>query len=251
MSDATTPELPKTLTREPAENTETKAFLASLKSSSEATKALPSDATIKLKRSKQTHDAIADIIKDIPRGVHLTAPEVFRRVREMGLQVSLSTVYRTLNMLQADGNVSTVSGDHGKRYESRDSDHDHDHLICLKCGLTIEFTDDLIRGFGKTVAERKGYEHRSSRFDILGICATCKAKDEDHKISMSITALENSLSLLLDSVPKIQAAISALESRKPAKALEITQGTLAITREASAQLEASVGYFSQRAIPVE
>lgn len=175
----------------------------------------------KPRRGMQLQEAIEAIVKDIPRGVHLTAPEVYRRVREHGLQVSLSTVYRTLNLLQAHGNVSTVSGDHGRRYEARDQDHDHDHLICLKCGLTIEFTDDLIRGFGRSLAERKGYEHASSRFDILGICSTCKAQDEDHRILTSISSLEKALTAATQAQAKIELAIALLETRKFAKAQEL------------------------------
>lgn len=189
------------------------------------------------KRSRQTQDVIATIIKDLPRGVHLTAPEVYRRAREQGLQVSLSTVYRTLGLMQQDGNVSTLSGEHGRRYEARDLDHDHDHLICLKCGLTIEFADDLIRGFGKLVAERKGYEHKSSRFDILGICTSCKAMDEDHKIAGSISSLENVQEVAQETAAQITAAVSALESRKTSRAQETIESLLPKMREAVAELE--------------
>lgn len=194
-------------------------------------------AARKPRRAQQLQEAIESIVKEIPRGIHLTAPEVYRRAREQGLQVSLSTVYRSLNLLQAHGNVSTVAGEHGRRYEARNSDHDHDHLICLKCGLTIEFTDELIRGFGRLVAERKGYEHTSSRFDILGICSTCKAQDEDHKISSSITALENTLSLLSEAAEKIEATIAVLETRKIARAVELVADVSKTLLQAEAETE--------------
>jgi Fur family ferric uptake transcriptional regulator len=200
------------------------------------------------RRTKQLQEAIGEIIRDLPRGVHLTAPEVYRRARELGLQVSLSTVYRTLGLMQADGNVSTVSGDHGRRYEARDSDHDHDHLICLKCGLTIEFEDELIRGFGKAVAERKGYEHTSSRFDILGICFDCKAKDEDHKISTAITALENAAELTDSLAGKISAAVALLESRKTVKALESIQTLLDAAKQTLAELESANGALADTGV---
>src|ERR1700691_5620377 len=99
--------------------------------------------------------------------MHLTAPEVYQRTKEMGLEISLSTIYRSLHKLKVHGNVSTVTGERGLRYETTEAGPDHDHLICLGCGLTIEFTDELIRGFGKSLVERKGFEHKSSRFDIF------------------------------------------------------------------------------------
>lgn len=175
----------------------------------------------KPRRTAQLQEAIEAIIREIPRGTHLTAPEVYRRAREQGLQVSLSTVYRCLNQLQAHGNVGTITGDHGRRYEARNDDHDHDHLICVKCGLTIEFTDELIKGFGRAVAERKGFVHSNSRFDILGVCKTCKAKDEDHKITNCIGALERSIEHLKEAQEKARAAIAILETRKIAKATDV------------------------------
>lgn len=202
-------------------------------------------SSAKQPRARQLQEAIETIIKDIPRGTHLTAPEVYRRAREQGLQVSLSTVYRTLNLLQAHGNVSTVSGDHGRRYEARDLDHDHDHLICLKCGLTIEFTDELIRGFGRAVAERKGYEHATSRFDILGICSDCKSKDEDHKVSVSIGALETALDCLASSVEKIEATIALLESRKVSRAAEILTALMPRLLQAATETENATALLNQ------
>jgi Fur family ferric uptake transcriptional regulator len=189
------------------------------------------------KKSRQLAEAIESIIKDVPRGIHLTAGEVYRRAREAGLDVSLSTVYRTLNTLQQDGNVSTVSGEHGRRYEARDLDHDHDHLICLKCGLTIEFADDLIRGFGKAVAERKGYEHKSSRFDILGICADCKAKDEDHRVSTAAEAVDSIISQIETATIELQLAAAALETRKLSKATDFINSTIPKIKEALEDLE--------------
>jgi Fur family transcriptional regulator, ferric uptake regulator len=199
------------------------------------------------KKSRQLADSIEAIIKDVPRGVHLTASEVFRRAREAGLDVSLSTVYRTLNALQQGGNVSTVSGEHGRRYEARDSDHDHDHLICLKCGLTIEFADDLIRGFGAAVAERKGYEHKSSRFDILGICAECKAKDEDHRVTTASLTVDNVINLLESATADLHNGANALESRKLAKVQDLLTATVQKVKDALEELETTTALLNSPA----
>jgi Fur family ferric uptake transcriptional regulator len=192
------------------------------------------------RRHKQLQDAIAALVREIPRGVHLTAPEVYRRARDSGLEVSLSTVYRTLNQLQAHGDVTAVSGDHGRRYEAREDGHDHDHLICLKCGLTVEFADDLIRGFGKAVAERKGYDHHSSRFDIYGICGTCRSKDEDHRAELLIKSVSESIEVLEGIVEELRAAVSVLESRKISKGKELLNAVIAALHERVDDLEGAV-----------
>jgi Fur family ferric uptake transcriptional regulator len=197
-------------------------------------------------RSHELQAAIADIIRAIPRGFHLTAGDVYRRAREEGLQVSLSTIYRVLSDLQADGNVSTVAGEHGKRYEARDSEHDHDHLICVKCGLTIEFEDDLIRGFGKTLAQRKGYEHKSSRFDIFGICGDCKSKDEDHKIASAVTSSLTAVELAEQSVERLRQAINLLETRKVPRAQEAIAEAMQQLEQALTEVQSANQALPQR-----
>jgi Fur family ferric uptake transcriptional regulator len=87
-------------------------------------------------RSGDTQSAIASIVKGLPKGTHLTAGEVYEKAKELGLDVSLSTVYRTLHRLKTHGDVSTVSGERGVRYEIHEEGENHDHLICLGCGLT-------------------------------------------------------------------------------------------------------------------
>ncbi len=135
----------------------------------------------KVGRPGDNQEAIASIVRGLPQGMHLTAPEVFEKAREKGLEVSLSTVYRTLSRLKEIGGVITVLGERGLRYETTEKGPEHDHLICLGCGLTIEFVDDVIRNFGKAVAQRKGYEIISSRFDILGYCQSCISNDVTRK----------------------------------------------------------------------
>lgn len=165
-----------------------------------------------------TQEAIEEIVKAIPRGDHLTAPEVYELALERGLKVSLSTIYRTLNRLKAHGNVITVSGDRGLRYEAAEEGPAHDHLICLACGLTIEFYDELIRGFGKTVAQRKGFDHTTSRFDILGYCQNCRAKDETHKIDLVQDAVSVAIERTEEALGQMRMALEQLRSRKYIKA---------------------------------
>ena len=169
-------------------------------------------------RSIDLQAAIASIVKELPRGIHITASEVFEKAKELGLDVSLSTVYRILNRLKIHGDVSTVAGDRGLRYEISEDGEDHDHLICLGCGLTIEFVDELIRGFGQTVAQRKGFEHKSSRFDILGYCSSCNANDQAHKLQQAIEALASAIQNSEESIEQLKQSIEWLDARKTLKA---------------------------------
>lgn len=190
-------------------------------------------------RHSQVQESLESFIKGLPRGVHLTAPEVYKLAKEHGLKVSLSTVYRTLNNLSAQGQVQALTGEHGRRYEAADSDHDHDHLICVKCGLTIEFEDELIKGFGKTVSDRKGYEYRHSRFDILGLCQPCRSQGEDHRIDTVMAVVEKVLSSCESATQELEQAIEQLQLRKLVRARELMEIALPLLQDACAELEQS------------
>lgn len=188
-------------------------------------------------RNASTQEAIEDIVRSIPRGEHLTAPEVFEKAQARGLKVSLSTVYRILSKLKADGNVITVSGDRGVRYEAAEEGPAHDHLICLGCGLTIEFYDELIRGFGKTVAQRKGFEHSNSRFDILGYCENCKSSNELSKANQAQEAMAGALEKTEDALTLLRHAFEQMRLRKTNKAMAPLKSALAQLSNVMEELE--------------
>ena len=74
---------------------------------------------------------------------HVSIDELLLKVRKRQPKVGYATVYRTLKLLVDSGlAVERQFGDGQARYEVV-GDH-HDHLICMKCGLILEFEDDEI-----------------------------------------------------------------------------------------------------------
>lgn len=200
------------------------------------------------KPRQAAQDNLEAFIKGLPRGLHLTAPEVYKQAKVHGLKVSLSTVYRTLNNLSMQGQVQALSGEHGRRYESAEPGHDHDHLICVKCGLTIEFEDDLIRGFGKNVADRKGYEYKHSRFDILGLCEKCKSQGDDHRIELATNSIEQLLSTCESITADLEIALEQLSSRKIQRAKELLENLVPALQESQEELERCLEGLDAKAI---
>jgi Fur family transcriptional regulator, ferric uptake regulator len=196
-------------------------------------------------RYGETQQIIAEIVKALPKGTHLTAPEVYERTKVLGVDISLSTVYRSLHRLKLHGNVSTVAGERGLRYETADEGPDHDHLICLGCGITIEFMDDLIRGFGKTVAERKGFEHTSSRFDILGYCSECNANDFGHCVQQSAEYLAKAMELIESSAVQLKQGIEFLDTRKLARTAATVQTAMQKLNKALTECENSLALIAR------
>jgi Fur family ferric uptake transcriptional regulator len=101
---------------------------------------------------------------------HISVDELLARVRKRNRKVGYATVYRTLKLLVDSGlAIQRQFGDGQARYEV-DGDH-HDHLICTKCGLILEFEDDEIEALQEKIAERLGdFKVSRHRHELYGLC---------------------------------------------------------------------------------
>ena len=101
---------------------------------------------------------------------HISIDELLAKVRKRHAKVGYATVYRTLKLLVDSGlAVERQFGDGQARYEIV-GDH-HDHLICLKCGLILEFEDDEIERLQERIAARLGnFTVLRHRHELYGLC---------------------------------------------------------------------------------
>ena len=109
---------------------------------------------------------------------HVSIDELLLKVRKRQPKVGYATVYRTLKLLVDSGlAIERQFGDGQARYEVV-GDH-HDHLICVKCGLILEFEDDEIERLQDRIAERLGsFTVLRHRHELYGLCP--KASGEPH-----------------------------------------------------------------------
>lgn len=102
---------------------------------------------------------------------HISIDELLARVRKRQPKVGYATVYRTVKLLVDSGlAIERQFGDGQARYEVV-GDH-HDHLICMKCGLILEFEDDEIERLQEKIAQRLGgFTVLRHRHELYGLCA--------------------------------------------------------------------------------
>lgn len=167
-----------------------------------------------VKSRTRPRELLLDIFASLPQGQHISAQELRDRIIAQGGEVSLSTIYRALERLSEQNEIRSIMSARGQLWESVSGEEHHDHLICTKCGLTIEFHDDLLSGFGQTVAERKGYIYQESRFDIFGFCKDCKANLDTNTVSQVLQSLENVSTLLDEGKRVIDSGVRSLMSDK-------------------------------------
>ena len=101
---------------------------------------------------------------------HISIDELLGKVRKRQPRVGYATVYRTLKLLVDSGlAVERQFGDGQARYEIV-GDH-HDHLICMKCGLILEFEDHAIEQLQEKIAARLGgFTVLRHRHELYGLC---------------------------------------------------------------------------------
>lgn len=105
---------------------------------------------------------------------HLDADEIYRRAREKEPRLSLSTVYRTLQMLKKLDLVEELHFDEEHHHYEVKPSAEHHHLVCLGCGRVIEFNYPLSRYLKKNVSEAKDFDITETEIRVTGYCAKCR-----------------------------------------------------------------------------
>ena len=100
---------------------------------------------------------------------HPDVDELYQRVTKIDPRISIATVYRTVKILEEAGIITKHDFKGGKaRYEEIRESH-HDHLIDVKTGHIIEFTDSDIQDLQKKIAEKYGYDLIDHKLELYGI----------------------------------------------------------------------------------
>ena len=111
-------------------------------------------------------------------GEHLSAEDVYGFLRDKHSDIGLATVYRSLELLGELGVLQRMEfGDGCSRYEVNDTApdaHQHHHLICLKCGKVIEFSDDLLEHLEQDIAEKSQFKIVDHQVKFFGYCKECQ-----------------------------------------------------------------------------
>jgi Fur family ferric uptake transcriptional regulator len=101
---------------------------------------------------------------------HVTAEEVYQRLRQDGVEVGLATVYRVLTQFEQAGLVMRHNFEGGRSvFEINQGGH-HDHLVCMECGRVFEFYDAAIEERQRRIAEKAGFVLDDHSLHLYGVC---------------------------------------------------------------------------------
>src|SRR4051812_37856063 len=106
---------------------------------------------------------------------HLTAGEIFERVRRRDPKIAYGTVYRTLHLLAEHGLIQELTfADQASRYDGRVERHDHVH--CLECGVLLDVDVPVALMALHVAAEQSGFDVNSHHTVFSGRCPACKCE---------------------------------------------------------------------------
>jgi len=108
---------------------------------------------------------------------HVSAEDLYFRVKKGQLEIGYTTVYRTLKLIAESGLAEVVDFDDGvKRYERKVGRDYHAHCICSRCGQSFEVFHKDIQSLTYGLAKKNGFVPQKSRFEIFGLCRRCRKK---------------------------------------------------------------------------
>lgn len=100
---------------------------------------------------------------------HPDVEEVHRRAHTIDARISLSTVYRTLRLLEEKGILEKHAFAAGRRrYEEVAGEH-HDHLIDMNTGRVVEFRSEEIEKLQERIAREMGFELIGHKLELYGL----------------------------------------------------------------------------------
>ena len=103
-----------------------------------------------------------------------SAQDLHAMLRDQGAAVGLTTVYRTLQALADVGEVDVLRTPDGESvYRRCQTDAHHHHLVCRRCGRTVEVEGPAVEEWAEQVGAKHGFTDVSHTVEIFGLCATC------------------------------------------------------------------------------
>ena len=108
-------------------------------------------------------------------GDHLDAATIHNKaLSDLGTDLDLSTVYRTLEALEEAGAVRHAHLGEAAVYHLSE-EQPHQHLVCRVCGSTIALSATDLIEFLSAVEEMTGFVADVEHFALWGVCSDCNS----------------------------------------------------------------------------
>ncbi len=103
----------------------------------------------------------------------VSAQQLHEALASEGTRIGLATVYRTLTSMAEEGELDTLRSDGETLYRRCESETHHHHLVCRKCGNTVEVSGAQAEAWAREVAAKAGFSDVVHTFELVGLCSQC------------------------------------------------------------------------------
>jgi len=105
---------------------------------------------------------------------HATPDEVFAEVHAQSSAVNVSTIYRTLEVLEELGLVRHAHlSDRAPTYHSV-TDHEHFHLVCRNCHRVVSVDPEVVAPLAERLERDQGFVIDIGHLAVFGRCTDCE-----------------------------------------------------------------------------
>lgn len=105
---------------------------------------------------------------------HMSAEDIYRQFLDGQDDIGLATVYRVLTQFESAGLVRRHHFEGGHAVFELERGNHHDHMVCIKCGLVVEFQDEVIEKRQHEKAHELGFSLREHSLIMYGECKNCR-----------------------------------------------------------------------------
>jgi Fur family transcriptional regulator, ferric uptake regulator len=104
---------------------------------------------------------------------HATPDQVHAKVSQTAAGVNITTVYRTLELLEELGLVRHTHLSHGAPTYHGVAEAQHVHLVCRKCQTIEEVPYEMLSGLAASLHAERGFTLDVGHVALFGECKEC------------------------------------------------------------------------------
>ena len=135
---------------------------------------LPGELRARGYRSTPQRQLVLEAVRELG---HSTPDEIAAKVKQTAPSVNVSTVYRTLDLLEDLGLVTHTHLGHGAPTYHPADESDHLHLVCLDCGQVEQVDSAVAEPIVGSLRASHGFEVDVTHVAMHGRCAHCATKE--------------------------------------------------------------------------
>lgn len=106
---------------------------------------------------------------------HATPEQVHSVVTQTAAGINITTVYRTLELLEELGLVTHTHLTHGATTFHAVGQAEHAHLVCRSCDTVYEVPVDLFGPLAEQLDADRGFAVDVTHVALFGVCERCRA----------------------------------------------------------------------------